>query len=40
NSDDIQLTNPADMWLEPSRYDDNSEHVVTGSDTDANAILD
>ena len=39
NSDDIQLTNPADMWSEPSRYD-NSENVVTGSDTDANAVLD
>jgi predicted outer membrane repeat protein len=40
NSDDIQLTNPADMfWSEPSRSD-NSEFVVTGSDTDANAVLD
>jgi len=39
NSDDIQLTNPADMLWSPSRYD-NSVSVVTGSGTDANAILD
>jgi hypothetical protein len=39
NGDDIKLTHPADMWGEHSRYD-NSDHVVTGSGTDANAILD
>ncbi len=39
NSDDTQLTDPADMWSEPNRYD-NSNSVVTGSGTDANAILD
>ena len=38
NSDDIQLTNPADMWGEHTRFD-NSYHVVTGSNTDANAIV-
>jgi len=39
NGDDIKLTNPADMWGEQSRRN-NSEHVVTGSYMDANAILD
>jgi len=39
SGDDIELTNPADMWGEQSRRN-NSEHVVTGSYVDANAILD
>jgi hypothetical protein len=39
NSDDTQLTDPADMWSDPNRYN-NSEFVVTGSGTDANAVLD
>ena len=37
--DDIELTNPADMWGDQSRRY-NSEHVVTGGYVDANAILD
>jgi predicted outer membrane repeat protein len=38
-NNDMQLINPADMLLDPSRYD-NTEHVVTGSGTDANTVLD
>ncbi len=37
--DDIELTNPDDMWREQSR-NDNSSHVVTGSYVDSNTILD
>ena len=39
NGNDIEVTDPADMWDDPSRSD-NSLHVVTGSGTNATAVLD
>ncbi|MBN2477183.1 MAG: right-handed parallel beta-helix repeat-containing protein [Pirellulales bacterium] len=37
--DDVPITDPFDLWHEPSR-NENSAHVVTGSGTDATAVLD
>lgn len=37
---DTEVTNPADMWNDPSRKQDNSLNVVTGNGTDETAILD
>jgi hypothetical protein len=39
NGDDVDVGDPCDLWNEPSRAE-NSYHVVTGSNTDANAVLD
>ena len=39
NGDDVNVGDPCDLWNEPSRAE-NSYHVVTGSNTDANAVLD
>jgi parallel beta-helix repeat protein/predicted outer membrane repeat protein len=39
DGNDIEVANPHDMWLEPSRVE-NSYHVVTGSGTDTTAVLD
>ena len=39
NGDDAPVTDPLDLSSEPTRAD-NSDHVVTGSGTDAAAILD
>jgi parallel beta-helix repeat protein len=39
NGDDIDVNDPHDLLREPTRYD-NSLHVVTGSNTDATAVLD
>ncbi|MCK4660358.1 MAG: right-handed parallel beta-helix repeat-containing protein, partial [Phycisphaerae bacterium] len=39
NSDDAEVTDPADLLDEPTRAE-NSYHVVTGSGTDETAILD
>ena len=36
---DIDVNDPDDLWDEPSR-DDNSYHVVGGSDTNTTAVLD
>ena len=39
NGNDIEVADPIDMLEEPSRVE-NSYHVVTGSGTNANAVLD
>ncbi|MGB2807728.1 MAG: right-handed parallel beta-helix repeat-containing protein [Sedimentisphaerales bacterium] len=39
NGDDIPIANPKDLWDEPT-WAENSYHVVTGSGTDATAVLD
>jgi len=39
NGNDIDVNDPDDLWDEPSR-DDNSYHVVGGSDTNTTAVLD
>ncbi len=39
NGNDVDVNNPADLLDEPSRSE-NSYHVVTGSNTDATAVLD
>ena len=39
NGDDVDIGDPCALWNEPSRAE-NSYHVVTGSNTDANAVLD
>ena len=39
NGDDVEVVDPCDLLSEPSRAE-NSYHVVTGSGTDANAVLD
>jgi parallel beta-helix repeat protein/predicted outer membrane repeat protein len=39
DGDDVQVPNPSDLLTEPTRAE-NSYHVVTGSGTDANAVLD
>jgi len=39
NGDDIKVSDPCDLLTEPTRAE-NSYHVVTGSGTDANAVLD
>ncbi len=38
-SNDIDVNEPWDLWDEPTRAE-NSYHVVTGSGTDANTVLD
>ncbi|MHC4312665.1 MAG: right-handed parallel beta-helix repeat-containing protein [Planctomycetota bacterium] len=39
NDDDVDVNSPADLLDEPSRSE-NSNHVVTGSGTEATAVLD
>jgi len=39
NSDDVEVADPCDLFFEPTRAE-NSYHVVTGSDSDATALLD
>ena len=39
NRDDVDVSDPCDLLTEPTRAD-NSYHVVTGSGTDATAVLD
>jgi len=39
SGDDVAVANAADLLVEPTRLD-NSYHVVTGSGTDATAVLD
>ncbi|MHC4500848.1 MAG: right-handed parallel beta-helix repeat-containing protein, partial [Planctomycetota bacterium] len=39
DGNDVEVNDPCDLENEPTRAE-NSYHVVTGSDTDANAILD
>jgi len=39
NGDDVEVNDPCDLRNELNRYD-NSSHVVTGSNTDATAVLD
>jgi len=39
NGNDVDVNDPHDLFDEPTRTE-NSYHVVTGSNTDANAILD